>query len=217
MRTLLNATIGDLQRCMRQRDTSLPHRRFVQPSRPPPHRRCVLPSHHHTGGVFCPATTTTTASQPSTAAPQPPTTAGISLGRDKRAYKTVVSWELGGGVKASVVQSSDGGEFVNIRQFTSQNRPTMDGVCMSATTWDFFSETLIDFRFGERTSSFISNNSVIALSEEGRVCLQNLQKSSLYCKEVHKLKAYDFKLNSEQMNVLKTVIFDVSECLTNLQ
>ncbi|GBN95329.1 hypothetical protein AVEN_93611-1 [Araneus ventricosus] len=60
----------------------------------------------------------TTASQPPTAAPQPSTTAGGSLGRDERgqqAFKTVGSWELGRGVKTSVVQSSDGGEFVNIR------------------------------------------------------------------------------------------------------
>ncbi|GBM50523.1 hypothetical protein AVEN_160745-1 [Araneus ventricosus] len=56
--------------------------------------------------------------QPSTtAAPQPSTAAGSPLGRDerRRAYKTVGSWELGGGIKAFVVQSSDGGAFVNIR------------------------------------------------------------------------------------------------------
>ncbi|GBN83509.1 hypothetical protein AVEN_266030-1 [Araneus ventricosus] len=154
--------------------------------------------HHHTGGKRC-------------------TTAGSPLGRDERgqrAYKTVGSWELGGGIKASVVQSSDGGAFVNIRRFIIQNRPTMDGVRM---TWEFFSEQLLDFRFGERTSSFISNNLLIALSEEDRVCLQNIHKSSLYIKEIHKLKAYDIKLNAEQLNVLKTTNFDVSECLSNLQ
>ncbi|GBO16672.1 hypothetical protein AVEN_149339-1 [Araneus ventricosus] len=63
-------------------------------------------------------TTTTAAAQPSTAAPEPSAAAGSPLGRDgergQRTYKTVGSWELGGGVKASVAQSSDGA-FVNFR------------------------------------------------------------------------------------------------------
>ncbi|GBM14484.1 hypothetical protein AVEN_101138-1 [Araneus ventricosus] len=96
---------------------------------------------------------TTTASQPSTTASEPSAAAGSPLGRDgergQRTYKTIGSWELGGGVKASVVQSSDGA-FVNIRQFSCQNRPTMDGVCMSSTTWDYFSEKMLDFIFGEK-------------------------------------------------------------------
>ncbi|GBM74948.1 hypothetical protein AVEN_35079-1 [Araneus ventricosus] len=100
-----------------------------------------------------PSTTTAAASQPSTTAPEPSAAAGSPLRRDgergQRTYKTVGSWELGGGVKASVVQSSDGA-FVNIRQFSCQNRPTMDGVCMSSTTWDYFSEKMLDFIFGEK-------------------------------------------------------------------
>ncbi|GBN09055.1 hypothetical protein AVEN_126249-1 [Araneus ventricosus] len=70
-----------------------------------------------------PSTTTAAASQPSTAAPEPSAAAGSPLGRDgergQRTYKTVGSWELGGGVKASVVQSSDGA-FVNFRAKTVQ-------------------------------------------------------------------------------------------------
>ncbi|GBO22225.1 hypothetical protein AVEN_168049-1 [Araneus ventricosus] len=70
-----------------------------------------------------PSFTTTSAAQPSTAAPEPSAAAGSPLGRDgeqgQRTYKTVGSWELGGGVKASVVQSSDGA-FVNFRAKTVQ-------------------------------------------------------------------------------------------------
>ncbi|GBL82240.1 hypothetical protein AVEN_252423-1 [Araneus ventricosus] len=167
-----------------------------------------------------PSTTTAAASQPSTTAPEPSAAAGSPLGRDgergQRTYKTVGSWELGGGVKASVVQSSDGA-FVNIRQFSCQNRPTMDGVCMSSTTWDYFSEKMLDFIFGEKNSSFVSNNLIIALSEEDGVCLQNIYKSGLYCKDVYKLRAYNIKLKFDQWNVLKNIIFDVSTCLFNLQ
>ncbi|GBM08903.1 hypothetical protein AVEN_57448-1 [Araneus ventricosus] len=42
----------------------------------------------------------------------------------RRNHKTVGSWELGGGIKASVVQTDDGGTFINIRLFTPHNRTT---------------------------------------------------------------------------------------------
>ncbi|GBM20216.1 hypothetical protein AVEN_216640-1 [Araneus ventricosus] len=98
-----------------------------------------------------PSTTTTDASQPSTA-PKVPSTRPLTtpevlsaqFRRDqRRTYKTVGSWELGGGIKASVVQTDDGGTFINIRLFTPQNRPIFEGVCMSIATWDYFSEQLL--------------------------------------------------------------------------
>ncbi|GBN70683.1 hypothetical protein AVEN_171540-1 [Araneus ventricosus] len=101
MRTLQNELNGALQSCSCLRDPSTTTTAAPQPS----------------------FTTTTSAAQPSTAAPEPSAAAGSPLGRDgergQRTYKTVGSWELGEGVKASVVQFSDGA-FVNFRAKTVQ-------------------------------------------------------------------------------------------------
>ncbi|CAL1298585.1 unnamed protein product [Larinioides sclopetarius] len=131
----------------------------------------------------------------------------------RRSYTTLAEWELGEGVRTTVVQCSDGIILIHIRTFTVENRPTMDGVTMLSSTWEDLSEKLLHFQFGNKSSSFVAANAILALAEENRVCLQNLLKSVDYCRELYKLKPYNVYLNEEQLNNLKSIIFDISEII----